>query len=202
MVAPLHCMQPGRCTYCHDWVSYWIAIVVTSISLLSFNTPLVNIPPSVLTLSYQPDIWIFSIERCDICPVHLILQAAWEWKSRKVEYQLLISELDCLAYVSQYFKIVVWVIYLQKSVRSLQAAIRLSAAVFGTVLDKATQQPILSCIFYFDVLLPIPKLCFFLFFFFLICFLMLELTSIKGLWVTCTHSQWKKNHTLHSCTLV
>ena len=44
---------------------------------------------------------------------------------------------------------------------------------------------------------PAGNLIFYLFYF--ICFLMLEF--IKGLWVTCTHSQWKKNHTCSIVTL-
>ena len=43
------------------------------------------------------------------------LQAARERKSNKVEYQLLLSELDHLGYISQYWllKLAVWVIIFQ-----------------------------------------------------------------------------------------
>ena len=79
-----------RYTYCHNFfprarMSRWSLILFSCSEillwrqylcwleyLLNCNIPLVNIPPSVLTTSYQPDLSIFSIERCDIYPVHLI----------------------------------------------------------------------------------------------------------------------------------
>ena len=58
--------------------------------------------------------------------------------------QLLISELDRLGYVSQYFTIEIGCLghYLSESVRSLQAAVQQSAAVCRAMLDKAAQQAI------------------------------------------------------------
>jgi len=108
---------------------------------------LATIPLSVLTTSYQPDVVIFNAEKHDIrileltCPFNSAehLQAAREQKSGKVEYQLLISKLDHLGYVSQYFTIEIGCLghYLQESIRSFQAAIQLPAAVCQTILDKA-----------------------------------------------------------------
>jgi len=74
---------------------------------LACNAPLATIAPSSLTTLYRPDIAIFNSEKRDIrlleltCPFNSAehLQAAQEQKTGKVEYQLLISELDCLGYI-------------------------------------------------------------------------------------------------------
>jgi len=94
------------------------------------NTPLTTIPPSILTTSYRPDIVIFIAERHDIhlleltCPFNSMehLQAAWERKSSKMEYHLLISELDRLGFACQYVTVEIGCLghYLPETIRALQ----------------------------------------------------------------------------------
>jgi len=70
------------------------------------NVPLAIIPPSIVTTSYHSDIVIYYEQHSKIKPLELTclfntierLQAVHECKSTKPEYQLLLSELDCLGY--------------------------------------------------------------------------------------------------------
>ena len=109
-------------------------------------------PPSILPTSYRPDIVIFNAEKLEICLLELTcpfnsaehLQAARDRKSNKMEYQQLISELDCLGYVGQYFTTEIGCLghYLPDSIRALKAVIQQSTAVCRVILDKAAQQAI------------------------------------------------------------
>ena len=150
-------LQQGRYTYRHDQVLLSLLLDILKYSsgakvfadldnCRACNTPLATIPPSILTTSYRPDIVIFNVERYEICLLELTcpfnsaehLQAAREQKSSKIEYQLLISELDRLGYASQYFTIKIGCLghYLSESIRALQAAIQQSTAVLSSCIAQ------------------------------------------------------------------
>jgi len=154
-------LQQRRYTYRHDQVLLSLLLDAQKYCIdanvfadldnyRACNSPLATIPPSIPTTSYRPDIVIFNADRLEICLIELTcpfnsaehLQAARERKSGKIEYQLLLSELDCLGHVSQYFTIEIGCLghYLSESTRALQAAIHQLTAVCRAVLDKATQQ--------------------------------------------------------------
>jgi len=70
-------LQQGRYTYRHDQVLLSLLVDIGEYcddanifadldNYRTGNTPLANIPPSILTTSYQPEIIIFNAERCDI----------------------------------------------------------------------------------------------------------------------------------------
>ena len=105
-------------------------------------------------LLYRPDIVIYNAQGHEIrlleltCPFNSTehLQAARERKSNKVEYQLLLSELDRLGYISQYLTIEIGCLghYLSDSIRALQATTGQSTRTCRSILDNAAQKAI-SC---------------------------------------------------------
>ena len=129
--------------------------------LLHFNkadtpsdTPLATIPPSIIPISYCPNIVIYNEQHHKIqlleltCPFNTTehLQAARERKSSKPEYQLLISELNHLGYGTLYLTIEIGCLghFLTPSIRALQAAIEQPVAACKSILSRAAQKSISS----------------------------------------------------------
>jgi len=115
-------LQQRRYTYRHDQVLLSLLVDIGKYcddanifadldNYRAGNTPLATIPPS--TTSYRPDIMIYNAEGRDIrllefiCPFNSTehLQAAWDRKSSKMEYRLLISELHRIGFPCQYVTI-------------------------------------------------------------------------------------------------
>jgi len=133
-------LQQGRYIYRYDVVlSCLLAelqVCLTKVEIFAdlegkcaSDSPPATIPPAILVSPYRPDI-VYNAELRTIslleltCPFNSSadLSAAPRHKERKLEYQQIVAELECLGFVSKYFTIEIGCLghYLTETIKSMK----------------------------------------------------------------------------------